>query len=111
MQSGADEDIKPQCLFFKGQGFFSKVRKEGNTSTSTRPYNFDFFPCPNFLKVMDRKYLELVKRRELAICLTNWLSESIFTGGSSKEICSSCIFDACKMACREHFSLALAMIP
>lgn len=110
MQSGADEDIKPQCLFFKGQDFFNKVRKEGSTSTSTRLYNLDFFPCPNFLKVMDKKYLELVKRRELAIYLMNWLSEAIFTGGGSKEIRSSYIFVACKMACWECFALAPAMI-
>lgn len=59
---------------------------------------------------MVRKYPKMAKLRELAIYLMNWFSEAIFTGGGGKEIHSSWIFAACKMACREPFGTSPVMI-
>lgn len=105
-ESGADEESEVECQFFKGESIYKKARKQGTTSTSTKPYNFNFTPYPDFLESMDKKFPELSKRRELVIYLTNWLSAAIFTNGGGKEVRSSCIYTTCRMAYRERYALA-----
>lgn len=56
------------------------------------PGNFKFYPCHDFLARMEKKCVSITRRLELALYLTNWLSEAVFTGVGSKKIRATVIY-------------------
>lgn len=88
--------------FFKGDGFFRKVRKA--RARTNYPSSFDFHHCRDFQEGIEKKFLDLSKRRDLAIYLASWLSQVIFARSGGKEVRSSCMYPACRMTYGERFS-------
>ena len=56
-------------------------------------------------------YSDITLRRDLAVYLTYWLGEAVFTGGDRTHIRSHCIFLAYQMAFGERLALVLAPYP
>lgn len=79
--------------FFKGDGIYRKVKRDKNLPHV--PGNFKFYACRNFLARTENKFTSLTRRSKLAIYLTNWLSDAVFTGGRGKEIRATTIYLAC----------------
>ena len=62
-----------------------------------------------FFADTDAIHYDIVLRRDLAVYLTYWLGEAVFTGEDGTHIRPYCIFPACQMAFGERLALVLAL--
>lgn len=63
---------KENQISFGPMAFIEKSEKRGLRPTILLV--FDFYCCKNFLERSNEKFPDLMKRRDLAIYLTSWLS-------------------------------------
>lgn len=101
--SGANEDHRAECHFFKGDGIYRKVKRDKNLFDVLE--NFKFYLCHDFLARKEKKFVGITRRFELAL-----FEQVVFIGGGSKEIKATMIHPACRMTFGEMFTLALAIV-
>ncbi|XXG73128.1 hypothetical protein AAC387_Pa07g2096 [Persea americana] len=113
------EGSKVWCSSWRSGSFLSSnLFDSGESSESTtreaRAKNLDskkISAMRENLKVFfastDAIHSDVALRRDLAVFLTYWLGEAVFTGGDGTHIRPHCIFPACQMA----FGERLALVP